>query len=227
MRLIDSLRRHLRSLLHRDTSNNELNEELRFHLEALIERNVARGMSQQQARVAALEEFGSLAEATQSTYESRGTAVLDDFAQDVRYGLRSLHRQPGFTAVTVLTLALGISTCTAIFSLVNAVLLRSLPYGDSSRLAYLYTPNPRLKAIPPEAMGLSNADFLDVRAQARSFATMTMFDQKGMNLTTGDQPERVGVAQVDANFFHSLEVAPLLFDMAIGARRCPKPFPWT
>jgi hypothetical protein len=103
MRLIDSLRRHLRSLLHRDTSNNELNEELRFHLEALIERNVARGMSQQQARVAALEEFGSLAEATQSTYESRGTAVLDDFAQDVRYGLRSLHRQPGFTAVTVLT----------------------------------------------------------------------------------------------------------------------------
>jgi predicted permease len=210
MRLIDSLRRRLRSLLHRDTSNSELSDELRFHLEALVERNTAQGMSPQQARHAAREEFGSVAEVTQSAYESRGTAFLDDFAQDIHYGLRSLRRQPGFTMVTVLTLALGIGGCTAIFSLVNAVLPRSLPYGDSSRLVYLYMPNPRLKELPPEALGPSNADFFDIRTQARSFSSMTMFDQKGMNLTTGDQPERVGVAQVDSTFFRTLEVAPLI-----------------
>ncbi|QEE30734.1 ABC transporter permease [Terriglobus albidus] len=210
MRFIDSLRHRLHSLFHRDAANAELNDELRFHLDTLIERNIARGMSPRQARTAAQKEFGSFAEATQSTYESRGTALLEDLAQDVRYGVRSLRRQPGFTAVTVLTLAIGIGACTAIFSLVNAVLLRSLPYGDASRLVYLYTPNPHLKEIPQEATGPSNADFFEIRAQVRSFASMTMFDQKSMNLNTGDQPERVGVARVDSSFFHTLEAAPLI-----------------
>ena len=210
MRLIDSLRQRLRSLLNKDAKDIELSEELRFHLDSLIERNLARGMSPRQALSAAREEFGSLNEATQSAYESRGTALLDDFAQDVRYGLRSLRRQPGFTLVTVLTLALGIGACTAIFSLVNAVLLRSLPYGDAGRLVYLYMPNPNLKELPAEALGPSKADLFDIRAQSRSFSSMTMFNQKGMNLTTGGQPQRVGVAQIDPYFFRTLEAPPLL-----------------
>ena len=210
MRLLESLRRRLQSLFHKDANNVELSEELRFHLETLIEQNIARGMSPTQARIAANTEFGSIAQATQDSYESRGTALIDNLTQDIRYGLRSLRRQPAFTFIIVLTLALGIGACTAIFSLVNAVMLRSLPYGDSSRLAYLYLPNPNLKEIPPEALGPSNADFFDIKAQSRSFSAITFFDQKGFNLNAGGQPERVGVAQIDSSFLHTLEVAPLI-----------------
>jgi predicted permease len=210
MRLFESLRRRIQSLLHKDSGNVELSEELRFHLEALVERNITSGMSTRQARIAAKEEFGSMAEATQSSYDSRGTALLDDLAQDIRYGLRSLRRQPAFTFVTVLTLALGIGACTAIFSLVNAVLLRSLPYGDSNRLVYLYEPNPNLKEVPAEALGPSNGDFFDIKSQSRSFSAITMFDQKVMNLAGADQRQRIGTAQVDSNFFRTLEVSPLI-----------------
>jgi len=210
MRLLNSLRQRLNSLLHKDDADTSLSEEMQFHFDALVERNLERGMSPADARRAARMEFGSMAEASQSAYESRGTALLDDLMQDIRYGIRSLRRSPGFTFITVLTLALGIGACTAIYSLVNAVMLRSLPYGDASRLVYLYMPNPNIKELPPEALGPSNADFFDIRQQAHSFSSITMFDQKGMNLTTGSQPERVGVAKVDANFFRTLEVAPLL-----------------
>jgi predicted permease len=211
MRLIESFRRRLQSLFHKDASNVELNEELRFHLETLVVQNIARGMSPNQARIAANATFGNIAQATEASYESRGTVLVDDFVQDIRYGLRSLRRQPAFTFVTVLTLALGIGACTAIFSLVNAVLLRSLPYGDSSRLVYLYTPNPNMKGLPgPEVFGPSNADFFDIKAQSHSYEAITFFNQKIYTLNAGDQPQRVGAAQVDARFFHTLEVAPLI-----------------
>jgi putative ABC transport system permease protein len=211
MRLVESLRRRLLSLFHKEASNVELNQELRFHLETLVEQNIARGMSPPQARIAAKAEFGSIAQATEATYESRGTALVDDFVQDIRYGLRSLRRQPAFTFVTVLTLALGIGACTAIFSLVNAVLLRSLPYGDSSRLVYLYTPNLNLKDIPgPEVFGPRNADFFDIRQQSHSYNSMTFFNQKIYSLNAGDQPQRVGAAQIDTSFFHTLDVTPLI-----------------
>jgi hypothetical protein len=210
MRLLESLRRRLQSLLHKDVGNLELSEELRFHFETLVEQNIARGMSPAQARIAANAEFGNIAQATEASYESRGTALLDDLAQDIRYGLRSLRRQPAFTFVTVLTLALGIGACTAIFSLVNAVLLRSLPYGDSSRLAYLFTPNPNLKDLPPEVFGPRNADFFDIKAQSHSYAAMTFFNQKIYSLSAGEQPQRVGAAQIDSSFFSTLDVAPLI-----------------
>lgn len=211
MRLLQSLRLRFQSLLHKDARNLDLSEELRFHLETLVEQNIARGMSPTQARIAANAEFGNIAQATEASYESRGTALLDDLAQDIRYGLRSLRRQPAFTFVTVLTLALGIGACTAIFSLVNAVLLRSLPYGDSSRLVYLYTPNSNIKGLPgPEVFGPTNADFFDIKAQSHSYEAITFYNQKIYSLNAGDQPQRVGAAQIDTSFFHTLEVAPLI-----------------
>jgi predicted permease len=211
MRLLESLRRRLQSLLHKDASNIALSEELRYHLETLVQENIARGMSPAQARIAANAEFGSIAQATEASYESRGTALVDDLAQDIRYGLRSLRRQPAFTFVTVLTLALGIGACTAIFSLVNAVMLRSLPYGDSSRLVYLFTPNPKIKGLPgPEVFGPSNADFFDIKGQSHSYESITFFNQKIYSLKAGDQPQRVGAAQIDTSFFRTLDVAPLI-----------------
>ena len=132
---------------------------------------------------------------------------LDSLLQDTRYGLRTLRRSPGFTITAVCTLGLGIGACTAIFSLVNAVLLRSLPYGDPQRLVYLFTPNPNLP-IPPDVATPSYADFYDLERQGHSFAKMSVFEQAAFNLAWGGSVERIGAARVDENFFTTLQSAP-------------------
>lgn len=209
MRLFHSLLRRLRSFLQKDSTNAELSEELQFHLERQTEENIASGMSPEQAQAAAKASFGSIAQATEESYEARGVTLIDDLTQDLRYGLRTLTKQRSFTLITVLTLALGIGACTAIFSLVNAVLLRALPYGQTGRLVYLFTPNPRFH-LPPEVFGPSNADFFDLERQSRSFSDMTLFSQATYNLAAGDRVERAGAAKVDAEFFPTLRSAPEL-----------------
>jgi predicted permease len=142
--------------------------------------------------------------------------AIDDLMQDVRYGVRTLVKHRSFTLVTILTLALGIGACTAIFSLVNAVLLRSLPYGNAGSLVYLYTPNPQYN-LPPEIFGPKNADYFDLKQQSRAFRSMTLFQQVTYNLAHGDSTERAGAARVDADFFKTLQVTPQfgrLFDAA-------------
>jgi predicted permease len=209
MRFIHSLRRRLLSLWKKDASNVQLSEELQFHLERQTEANIAYGMSPEEARSAAKASFGNLPTATEECYEARGVAWLDDLAQDLRYGLRTMVKYWSFTVVTVVTLALGIGACTAIFSLVNAVLIESLPYGNPGQLVYLFTPNSFWK-FPAEVFGPSSADFFDLRKECRSFAAMTRFNQTTYNLAGGDRAERVGAARVDADFFRTLQVAPEL-----------------
>ncbi|WP_353070762.1 ABC transporter permease [Tunturiibacter gelidoferens] len=209
MRLFQSLRRRLRSYLDKNSSNVQLGEELQFHLERQTEENIAHGMSPKEARSAAKASFGDLPTAIEECYEARGVAWLDDLAQDVRYGLRAMVKYRSFTVVTVFTLALGIGACTAIFSLVNAVLIQSLPYGEPDRLVYAFTPNP-LWNLPGEVFGPSDADFFDLKKQSRSFSATTLFAQTTYNLAGNDRAERVGAAEVDADFFRTLEVAPEL-----------------
>ena len=98
------------------------------------------------------------------------------------------------------TLALGIGACTAIFSLVNAVLLRSLPFGDPQRLVYLYTPNAHLN-LPLEIFGPSYGDFYDLKKQNHSFEAMTTFDQRTFSLSGQGTAERISAATVDSSFF--------------------------
>jgi predicted permease len=209
MRFIDSLRRRFLSFWKRDASNVQLSEELQFHLERQTEANIANGMSPEEARSAAKASFGNLPTAIEECYEARGVAWLDDLAHDLRYGVRTMVKYRSFTLVTVVTLALGIGACTAIFSLVNAVLIESLPYGNPGQLVYLFTPNSFWK-LPAEAFGLSPADFFDLRKECRSFAAMTRFNETTYNLAGGDRAERVGAARVDADFFRILQVAPEL-----------------
>jgi putative ABC transport system permease protein len=124
-------------------------------------------------------------------------------------------RSPAFTAVVIFTLALGIGASTAVFSLINAVLLRSLPYGDSSRLVCLYTPNPKYN-LPAEIFSPSNADFFDLKKQSQSFSDMTFFNQATFSLAAPgaagntDTVIRVGAAKIDANFFSTFQVSPEL-----------------
>jgi predicted permease len=139
--------------------------------------------------------------------KERGTAWTADLIQDFRFGLRTLFKYRSFTVVTVATLALGIAGCTAIFSLVNAVLIRSLPYGEPSRLVYIFTPLAHVD-LPAGVFGPTNADFSDLKSQNHSFAEMTHLQQAIYNLGVDDRVERIGAAKIDADFFKTLSAAP-------------------
>ncbi len=126
---------------------------------------------------------------------------------DLRYGARVLAASPGFSIVALLVIALGIGAATAIFSLVNAVLLRSLPYGHASELVYLWSPNPRFQGVPAE-LGPNIPDFYDWQRLSHSFESMTMLRQYAMNLVHGGKPSRVNAARVAGTFFVTLEAKP-------------------
>lgn len=133
--------------------------------------------------------------------------MIMDIWQDMRFGLRVLAKHPGFTAIAVLTLALGIGANTAIFSLVNSILLRPLPYHEPDRLVRLIQSSPML-GLP--TWGVSQADFAAYREQNRSFETMALFDTSGVSLTGEGEPERLPVTTVTADFFKVFGINPVL-----------------
>jgi putative ABC transport system permease protein len=130
---------------------------------------------------------------------------LNSFFQDLRYGVRMLAKSPGFTFVALLTLALGIGANTAIFSIVDAVLLRPLPYKDASRLVNLHS---TLTYFPQFHLGESPADFVDIRAQNQFFDSMAMYRMSAMNLTGEGNPEEISAGAVSADLFPMLGVRP-------------------
>ncbi len=151
----------LRSLFRKDRVEQELAEELRFHLEELIEENLSRGNTPEEARYAALREVGGLDKIKEECRDARRVNYIESFIQDVRYGLRMLARNPGFTAVAVVTLALGIGATTAIFSVVNAVMLRPLPYRDPDRLVFVWETRPPEWEAYPLWFPVAPTTFLD------------------------------------------------------------------
>ena len=108
---------------------------------------------------------------------------MQSLLRDFGHGLRMLRKNPGFAALAVMTLALGIGATTAVFSLVNAVLLRALPYRDPDRLVFLFEPNPHFPDVPLEAWGPFNADFYDWQKQSRSFTKLALFTNDRLNLS--------------------------------------------
>jgi predicted permease len=130
-------------------------------------------------------------------------------AADLAYGLRMTRKSPAFTLVALFAMALGIGATTAVFSLINAVLLRSLPYGDPQHLVYIWTPNPRFKELPRE-MPPSSPDFYAMQSSQQSFADFTMFDQERFTLGSPGAVQHIGGARVAGNFFQTLRVTPEL-----------------
>jgi predicted permease len=198
-----------RSLLANQRAEEDLAREIASHLTLLADDFERRGMSPEEARLAARRAYGGVEQAKQAHREERSLLWIEQAAQDLRHGSRTLRKSPGFTITAVLTLAVGIGACTAIFSLVNAVLIRSLPYGDPSRLVYLYTPNPQFK-LPAEVFGPTYADFYDLKHESHSFQDMTAFDQSVFSLASPGAAERISAARVDGDFFRTFQSSPEL-----------------
>ncbi len=215
------IRKRLTALRLEPTREAEIAEELAQHLEDRYEMLLEGGASEDEAYGAALQELsaGNLLVEELSRVEhpivwepvvpgtQRGVNVLGDLWQDLRYGLRMLRKKPGFTAVAVLALALGIGANTAIFSVVNTVLLRPLPYRDAGRLVWLWETN-QTSGIKQEPASLPNFD--DWRNQNKSFEGMAAFLKSALNLTGESEPERIPCLYVTANFFSVLGVEPVL-----------------
>jgi predicted permease len=189
----------MRALLHRHKIESELDSELRFHLESQIESNIRAGMSPESARQSALREFGAVALAKEECRDERGTQFLEQLWQDVRFGARMLRKNPGFTAVAILTLALGIGANTAVFSVVEGVVLAPLPYYQPDRLVAVWESNYHA----PE-MDTSYPDFQDWQRDAQSFQEMGAFTSQDYNLTSPGTAEHLDGAPISANFFRML-----------------------
>jgi predicted permease len=197
----------LRNLFGKRRLDGELDVELQSHLEMLADEYVRRGMSQEQARHEARREFGGLEQTKESYRDQRGLPFLETLAQDVRYALRMLRKSPGFTAVVVLTLALGIGANTAIFSLMNAVLLKSLPVRNPEELAVL-------RHTDAQAEG-ANEDFsypMYAALRDRSSVFNGVLTRSGVsfNVTYAGQSEHVSGELVSGNYYQVLGVQPWL-----------------
>jgi putative ABC transport system permease protein len=209
MRKIRAFALRFCSFFQRHRADAEFAAELESHVALHIEAGIRNGLTPEEARRQALIYLGGAEQTRQAHRERRTFPWLESILQDTHYGVRTLRRSPGFTITAVLTLALGIGACTAIFSLVNAVLIRSLPYGDPGRLVYLYTPNPQFN-VPLEVFGPAYADFYDLKKGTTSFQNMTVFDQSVFSLATQGSAERVSAARVDGDFFSTFQAAPQL-----------------
>jgi MacB-like periplasmic core domain len=195
-----------RGLFGRERRARELREEFCAHLAMEERENLESGMSPEEAHYAALRQFGNVTLAQEGSKEMWNWNSVETLLQDFRYGLRQLRRGPGFTIVAVLTLALGIGANTAIFSVVNAVALRPLPYPHSDRLVWIAEVLPAIKAELA-----SGGDYVDWKDQSRSLDEITAYDDRAsFNLTGRGTPARVSGAQVTASFFATLGVGPHL-----------------
>ncbi|HEY0324287.1 MAG TPA: ABC transporter permease [Pyrinomonadaceae bacterium] len=197
------VRARLRGLLRKASVEREMEEELRFHLRMRAEENVRRGMTKEEAQRAALRSFGSWTRIKEACRDVKGGGGVETFIKDAKLGARMLRKNPGFTLVAVLTLALGIGANTAIFSVVNAVLLRPLQYPNAERIVAIQELNEKGSRIQVTA-----ANFLDWRAQSASFEQLAAILTRTANLTVGDESQRIDLAMTSVNFFQVFGVQP-------------------
>lgn len=191
----------------RERKRQDLEQELQSHLQMATSDRITRGESAERAQQAARREFGNVALVEQVTRDQWGTRWLDEFLQDLRYGTHMLRKNPGFTLVAVLTLALGIGANTAIFSVVHTVLLKALPYPQAGRLVMVYEdvrlPNYQNKKNEP-----SPGNFSDWMNRNSVFENMAAYRNRSFNLTGQGEPTRVEGELVTSAFFTALRITP-------------------
>jgi predicted permease len=193
-----------KSVGKRKQLDRDIDDELAFHLEKRAQDNRAAGMDATEARYAARRTLGSITRLKEISRELWTFASLQTFWQDLRYGARVLTKNPGFSFVAILTLTLGIGANTAMFSVVNGVLLNPLPFPEPERVVVLYE-----NKVHFEHGAISYPNFLDWQNDNRSFAEMAAFRPTNFSMTGAGDPERVNAEMISAEFFPILGVQPL------------------
>lgn len=201
-----ALASRIRTRISREHVDQEFERELEAHLELLTEENVRRGMAREEARRAARLRLGGVTQLKETNRELQGLPFIETFLQDVRYALRMLRKNPGFTAVAVLTLALGIGANTAIFSVVYAVLLKPLPYAKPEQLFTVFEAQPQAGVM---GTGFSYANFAEYREQSRAFSEMAGSQAHQLTLTGHGEPMVVNTSVVTPELFTLFEEQPV------------------
>jgi predicted permease len=192
----------------RKRADQDFEQELRAHLEMLTQENMQRGMTHEEASRAARIRLGGVTQLHETNRELRGLPMLETFLRDVRYAFRTLQKSPGFAAVAILTLALGIGANTAIFTVVHAALFKPLPYANPQGLVMMG--EARL-ADDAASFHVSYPDYIDWVRNTKRFESLAGFSGAGFTVTgTGGFPQFVDGAQITTNFFSTLGVAPML-----------------
>ena len=204
MRVLDIWRLRIRALLNGRRADTDLDAELEAHLDYLTEEHIARGLSPREAREHAMREFGGMVRLKEECRDARGVSWLTNAVQDIKYGVRLLRRTPGFTIAAVVTLALGIGANTAIVSLVNTVMLRTLPVERPEELVFIQTAGSEGRGgTPPYPY------FERVRAETTGFAGMTAFAGDELRVKVNGTLEQVFGEIASGNYFDMLGVKPV------------------
>jgi len=207
MRPLTKLSHRIRSLFHRDTLNVELKDELKFHLEREIQEKAAAGMSPQEARRTATIEFGAMESIREECKDMRKINLISNLIRDTKFGARMLRKNPGFTAIALLTLALGIGANAAIFSLVRGVLLRPLVNRDENRLIYIRQSAPGLHV---DNANFSVPEIQDLRASVKSISEFGEFSEVAFTMLGLGEPRVVRAGVVDGSYFEVVGLHPVL-----------------
>ena len=203
--MFERIRMRWRALFQKEQVERELADELSFHLEREATQNQRDGMNPEDARYSALKTFGALERSKEECRDARGVRLIEEFLQDLRYGRRLLSKNPGFSLIAIVTLALGIGANTAIFSVVSAFLLRPLPYGDADRLVMVDSQQ------RGQSIGVSFPDYEDWRSQNSAFDDLAFFNLRwNANLDFGTETETLSLTFGTPNLFSTLQVAPML-----------------
>lgn len=199
----------LLGLFQKKSRDAEMAEEIQQHLDLLTGRNIAAGMSASEARNTALRQFGGVEQIKETAREQRIWMWADEFLRDMRFGARMLAKTPGFTAVAILTLALGIGANAAIFSVIDSVLLKPLPYQNADRLVVLRE-HVRQSGYEHDQEAVTPGDFSDWSKRNTAFAGMAGIAPRSFDLTGAGQPVQIDGEAVSANLFALLQVEPLI-----------------
>lgn len=210
MRALDKIRLRLRSLLGRRRGENELESELRFHLDQLIEESIAAGVAPDDAQRLALRKMGGIAQLQEECRDMRRVNFVEDLLRDLGYAGRSLRRSPGFAALAVLIMALGIGANTAVFSVVNAVLLKPLSYRDPDRIVTLSSSSSTGAALTGLSRQISILNFQDWHDQSSSFEAMAYFASRETAVMPGSTAEYAQATRVSPEFFRVFAVEPIV-----------------
>lgn len=205
MRWIEIVRLRLRSLFDRARVDRELEEELRFHFERQVEQNIAQGMTPEEARSAALRQFGGMTQRKDECRDARRVRMVESFFEDCRYAARNLRRDPFLALTATLTLAVCIGANTTVFSVANSILIRPLPYPHPDRIDWIS------EGVAPAQWEVGAApDYFALREQNRIFTDVAAFQPMDVTLTGVERPEKLEAASVSPAFFRVMATQPLL-----------------